>query len=191
MRAQCYVLSRALAAALDAAAGSDSDEEGEDGSGGAIEEIGRTQLAIVFCATCRTCQLLSQVMLELEVPAVALHSKMSQRRRIAALGKFKSGLVTLLFATDVASRGLDIPKVGLVINFDIPMDPKDYVHRIGRTARAGRRGCAVSLVSQYDVRRLQAIEGLTGQKMGELGAVCVAKGVRAPAPCLVVGVKVI
>ena len=60
---------------------------------------------------------------------------MEQKKRLAALGKFRSGIVNVLIATDVASRGLDIPTVELVINFDVPTQPEDYVHRVGRTAR--------------------------------------------------------
>jgi ATP-dependent RNA helicase DDX47/RRP3 len=68
-----------------------------------------------------------------------------------ALNKFKSGERQILIATDVASRGLDIPAVDLVINYDIPQHSKDYVHRVGRTARAGKTGKAITIVTQYDV----------------------------------------
>lgn len=74
------------------------------------------------------------------------------------MAKFKSQHVQILIATDVASRGLDIPKVQVVINFDVPKSPKDYVHRVGRTARAGRGGQATTLVTQYDVKLIQACE---------------------------------
>ena len=73
---------------------------------------------------------------------------MSQSKRLGALNKFKSGQRKILIATDVASRGLDIPSVDLVINFDLPTNGKDYVHRVGRTARAGRAGRAISIVTQ-------------------------------------------
>jgi ATP-dependent RNA helicase DDX47/RRP3 len=72
-----------------------------------------------------------------------------------------------MIATDVASRGLDIPSVDLVINFDIPGNSKDYVHRVGRTARAGRSGRAITLVTQYDVEIFQKIETLIGRKLDE------------------------
>jgi ATP-dependent RNA helicase DDX47/RRP3 len=147
------------------------DSEAEDGVVDIAGSFKQSTSAIVFSATCRRTQLLTEIALELGIPAVALHSKMTQNRRLASLGKFKSKLAPLLFATDVAARGLDIPQVDLVINFDIPRDPKDYVHRIGRTARAGRSGRAVSFVSQYDIKRIQEIEGYTGQKMAELAEV--------------------
>ena len=81
------------------------------------------------------------------------------------MNKFKSGERSILVATDVASRGLDIPSVDVVINYDVPQNSKDYVHRVGRTARAGRSGRAVTLVTQYDVEQFQKIEHLTEKKM--------------------------
>ena len=72
-----------------------------------------------------------------------------------------------MIATDVASRGLDIPSVDVVINFDIPGNSKDYVHRVGRTARAGKTGRAITLVTQYDVEIYQKIEALIGKKLAE------------------------
>ncbi|CAE6366373.1 unnamed protein product [Rhizoctonia solani] len=93
--------------------------------------------------------------------------KTDQSARLGALNKFKAGGRSLLIATDVASRGLDIPTVDVVINFDIPTHSKDYIHRVGRTARAGRAGKSITLVTQYDVELLQRIEGVIGKKMME------------------------
>uniref|UniRef100_A0A7N0U0V1 RNA helicase 36 n=1 Tax=Kalanchoe fedtschenkoi TaxID=63787 RepID=A0A7N0U0V1_KALFE len=104
--------------------------------------------AIIFVSTCRGCHQLSLLLEELDQETAALHSYKSQSLRLAALNRFKSGQVPVLIATDVANRGLDIPTVDLVINYDIPRDPKDYVHRVGRTARAGRGGLSVSFVTQ-------------------------------------------
>jgi ATP-dependent helicase YprA (DUF1998 family) len=85
--------------------------------------------------------------------------------RLAALNGFKAGTHPMLIATDVASRGLDIPSVDLVVNFEIPRNSKDYIHRVGRTARAGRSGQSVTFVTQYDVELFQRIEDLIGKKM--------------------------
>jgi superfamily II DNA/RNA helicase len=87
---------------------------------------------------------------------------MDQRARMATLDAFKSNRLTLLVASDVAARGLDIPDVSHVFNFDIPTHADDYVHRIGRTGRAGRSGTAMTLVSPADQKYLAAIEKLTG-----------------------------
>ena len=76
---------------------------------------------------------------------------MTQTQRLTGLNKFKAGEKSILVATDVAQRGLDIPEVDLVINFDIPGHSKDYIHRVGRTARAGKSGRALTIVTQYDV----------------------------------------
>ena len=88
-----------------------------------------------------------------------------QAERLAALNKFKSGAKQLLLATDVASRGLDIPLVDAVINVDVPGGAKDYIHRVGRTARAGRSGRAITFVTQYDIEAYQRVEQLIGKKL--------------------------
>ena len=115
-------------------------------------------------------------------PAVPLHGQLSQSQRLGSLNKFKTGGRKVLVATDVASRyvhrnttpfydliigdsGLDIPSVDVVINFDIPTHSKDYIHRVGRTARAGRAGKSITVVTQYDVELLQRIEKVIGKKL--------------------------
>ncbi|MCO5550086.1 hypothetical protein L7F22_003565 [Adiantum nelumboides] len=115
----------------------------------------------------RTCHFLSLLLDELDVHTTALHSMKSQPQRLASLNRFKSGQVPVLIATDVASRGLDIPTVDLVINYDIPRFTRDYVHRVGRTARAGRGGLSLTLVSQYDVDLVHEIELLIGKQLEE------------------------
>ncbi|GLH15263.1 Probable ATP-dependent RNA helicase Dbp45A [Gryllus bimaculatus] len=122
---------------------------------------------LIFTDTCKSCQLMSMTLNEIGLDNVALHSMASQRERLAALAKFKSNQNKILVATDVASRGLDIPAVGLVVNHIIPNDPKDYVHRVGRTARAGRVGSALSLVTPADINVLHAIESFIGTKLEE------------------------
>eukprot|EP00743_Colponemidia_sp_Colp-15_P005991 GILK01006439.1.p1 GENE.GILK01006439.1~~GILK01006439.1.p1 ORF type:complete len:490 (+),score=94.02 GILK01006439.1:59-1471(+) len=122
---------------------------------------------IIFTSTCRSCQLITTMLQQLEFSATCLHSLQSQQRRLASVGKFKSGVAKILVATDVASRGLDIPSVELVVNFDVPRMVPDYIHRVGRTARAGRIGLSVTLISQYDIQLVQKIEDMTGKKMEE------------------------
>lgn len=122
---------------------------------------------IVFVSTCKMCELVGEIGNELGTKCVTLHSMMSQNRRLAALGKFKSGFSNILISTDVASRGLDIPEVDVVINFDLPRDADDYIHRVGRTARAGRKGQSISLVTQHDIELLQNIEVKTGKTMDD------------------------
>jgi len=90
---------------------------------------------------------LALLLRELGFEVALIHSQLEQRARTNNLLKFKSNFCKYLIATDVASRGLDIPSVQLVLNFDVPKNPKDYVHRVGRTARAGRGGTALTLVS--------------------------------------------
>lgn len=92
---------------------------------------------------------------------------MTQNERLSSLAKFKSDIVSILVCTDVASRGLDIPSVQVVINYDLTASAKDYVHRIGRTARAGRKGTAISFVTEVDIDVVHSIEEKTGKKMVE------------------------
>jgi superfamily II DNA/RNA helicase len=94
----------------------------------------------------------------------ALHGDMDQSARTAALEQFRKNEVTLLVASDVAARGLDIPDVSHIYNFDVPIHPDDYVHRIGRTGRAGRNGTAITIVAgSNDAKAVAAIEKLIGQ----------------------------
>ncbi|KAF8597327.1 P-loop containing nucleoside triphosphate hydrolase protein [Ceratobasidium sp. AG-I] len=120
---------------------------------------------IVFTRTVHDAQRLSMVLRNLGFLAVPLHGQLSQSARLGALNKFKAGGRSLLIATDVASRSLDIPAVDVVINFDIPNHSKAYIHRVGRTARAGRAGKSITFVTQYDVELPQRIEGVIGKKM--------------------------
>ncbi|KAG0458406.1 hypothetical protein HPP92_023260 [Vanilla planifolia] len=129
-----------------------------------LEEMG-IRSVMIFVSTCRGCQLLNLLLEELDQPVVALHSHKSQALRLSALHKFKSGQVPILLATDVASRGLDIPTVDLVINYDIPRYPRDYVHRVGRTARAGRAGVALSFITQNDIDLIHEIEDVIGTQL--------------------------
>lgn len=105
-------------------------------------------VTIVFCNTCSTARKLSFYLDNLTHKTTCLHGKMSQPLRLSALNNFKAGSSNILVTTEVGSRGLDIPSVDLVVNFDVPQSGKDYIHRVGRTARAGRSGQAITLVTQ-------------------------------------------
>jgi ATP-dependent RNA helicase DDX49/DBP8 len=135
-----------------------SDDEEEGG-------MKKAKSAIIFVSTCERTAQLSGVLTELGVSNTALHSLLTQNRRLASLAKFKSQQVSVMIATDVASRGLDIPSVDLVLNCELPRRAVDYIHRVGRTARAGRRGRAVSLVCERDVTVVHACEKLSGREM--------------------------
>lgn len=123
--------------------------------------------AIVFVNRTQTAEHIRRTLQLMEVKTTSLHSQMPQSERMNALGRFRAAAARVLVATDVASRGLDIPTVELVVNFDIPADPDDYIHRVGRTARAGRSGASISLVGERDVERIENIEARTATKMAE------------------------
>ncbi|KAI1504483.1 P-loop containing nucleoside triphosphate hydrolase protein [Biscogniauxia marginata] len=122
---------------------------------------------IIFTRTVYETQRVAILARALGFGAIPLHGQLAQSARLGALNKFKSGSRDILVATDVAARGLDIPKVDIVINYDLPSDSKTYVHRVGRTARAGNAGQALSLVTQYDVELYQRIEAAIGKKLTE------------------------
>ncbi|ACA18676.1 DEAD/DEAH box helicase domain protein [Methylobacterium sp. 4-46] len=118
---------------------------------------------LIFCNRKRDVAQLQRSLANHGFNVAALHGDMDQRARMAALDAFRSGEVPLLVASDVAARGLDIPAVSHVFNFDVPHHAEDYVHRIGRTGRAGRSGAAFTLVGRGDEKALAAIESLIGQ----------------------------
>ncbi|XP_011060233.1 PREDICTED: probable ATP-dependent RNA helicase DDX47 [Acromyrmex echinatior] len=120
---------------------------------------------MIFCGTCNNTVRTALLLRNLGFTAVPLHGQMTQNKRIAALTKFKAKNRSILISTDVASRGLDIPHVDIVINFDIPTHSKDYIHRVGRTARAGRSGRSITFVTQYDVELYQRIEQLISKQL--------------------------
>lgn len=127
----------------------------------------KTASCVVFVANKVICELLSEMLNELTLPVVSLHSQKSQVKRTEAISLFKSGVKRIMIATDLASRGLDIGHVALVVNHNVPRSYRDYLHRVGRTARKGRQGRAISLVSQYEVTLLQYIEDKLGRKLEE------------------------
>lgn len=130
-----------------------------------LTDVNLPKSIIIFCNRTATADYLTHLLRLLDHRVTALHSKLPQRQRIDNLGRFRAAAARILVATDVAARGLDIPEVGLVINYDIPRDPDDYIHRVGRTARAGRKGDAITVVGQRDVQLVQAIEARVGREM--------------------------
>ncbi|KAA8566900.1 hypothetical protein EYC84_009997 [Monilinia fructicola] len=125
------------------------------------------QSAIIFTRTVNETQRIAILLRTLGFGAIPLHGQLSQSSRLGALNKFRAGSREILVATDVAARGLDIPSVDVVLNYDMPQDSKTYIHRVGRTARAGKSGHAISFVTQYDVEIWMRIEAALGKKQDE------------------------
>ncbi|CAG9332434.1 unnamed protein product [Blepharisma stoltei] len=123
---------------------------------------------IVFTQTCPEAFLLSKTLEEMKISVLPLHSLMSQHAREASLHHFRSAKAAVLVATDVAARGLDLPQVRLVINHHVPRSSKTYLHRIGRTGRAGRGGMAITLVTQFEVSLVLHIEKKLNTHLEEL-----------------------
>ncbi|MFI0848107.1 DEAD/DEAH box helicase [Mesorhizobium sp. IMUNJ 23232] len=121
--------------------------------------------AIIFCNRKIEVSELFRSLVKYDFDAGALHGDMDQRARMQMLDNFRSGKLKLLVASDVAARGLDIPDVSHVFNFDVPIHSEDYVHRIGRTGRAGRSGKSFTIATRNDAKYLDAIEKLIGQKI--------------------------
>jgi superfamily II DNA/RNA helicase len=139
--------------------------------------------AIIFCNRKREVALLHRSLVRHKFNAVALHGDLDQSARTAALDAFRNGEAKLLIASDVAARGLDIPAVSHIFNFDVPHHADDYVHRIGRTGRAGLTGTAITIVSPADSKSVAAIERLTGMPipfMGEPAAPAESRESRPP-----------
>ena len=130
-----------------------------------ILDIETPRLAVIFCNTKRSVDECTDALIARGYGADKLHGDISQQARERTTKRFRDGAFELLVATDVAARGLDIEDVEAVFNYDIPQDTEDYVHRIGRTGRAGRDGIAISFVFGRDIYRLQSIERYTNQKI--------------------------
>ena len=126
----------------------------------ALVEHNDWQQVLVFSRTKHGAERLSEYLEHAGINAAAIHGDKSQGARTAALSAFKSGTLRVLVATDIAARGLDIAQLAQVVNFDLPSIPEDYVHRIGRTGRAGASGRAFSLVSADEIKQLNDIENV-------------------------------
>ncbi|WP_305849398.1 MULTISPECIES: DEAD/DEAH box helicase [Pontibacillus] len=131
-------------------------------------DIHTPDLAIVFARTKKRVDEITEGLSARGFRAEGIHGDLTQGKRMSVLKKFKRGGVEVLVATDVAARGLDISGVTHVYNFDIPQDPESYVHRIGRTGRAGKEGYAVSFITPREMAHLNLIEKTTGRKIDRL-----------------------
>jgi superfamily II DNA/RNA helicase len=143
--------------------------------------------AIIFCNRKTTVRELTTSLKRAHFRAGQIHGDMEQKDRIAELDKFKADEINILVASDVAARGLDIKGVSHVFNFDVPWQPDDYIHRIGRTGRAGAKGVAITLATREDSDAIAAIEKLAGTKIARLGSAPAnarkeAKPAREPEP---------
>ena len=128
---------------------------------GIIQHIfkqGDLQRVIIFCGKKDRVKDVTRELKKMKINCAAMHSDLTQAERDEVMYKFKAGHIDVLCATDIVARGIDIDDIRMVINFDVPHDSEDYVHRIGRTARADRDGVAITLVSDRDIPRFQKIE---------------------------------
>ncbi|MBN9231677.1 MAG: DEAD/DEAH box helicase [Legionella sp.] len=123
---------------------------------------------LVFTKTKHGANKLVKELINKNIPALAIHGNKSQAQRVKALTEFKLGKLQVLVATDIAARGIDIEQLPFVVNFDLPQVAYDYVHRIGRTGRAGHDGIAISLVCADEIKQLQEIEKITKQKLNRI-----------------------
>lgn len=130
-----------------------------------LRSLGKMQTTIVFVNSCLRTELVHLVLQLLGFPVCRLHSLLRQQQRLDSLASFKLGLARIMVATDIASRGLDIPEVQVVVHYDVPKEAATFVHRVGRTARAGREGLSVALITECDVRPIKRIEKQIGSQL--------------------------
>ena len=123
---------------------------------------GDYQSVLIFASTKESVKNLNHTLRKLGLKVKAIHSDLEQNEREEILREFKNKQLSILIGTDVLSRGIDVEGISLVVNYDAPPDPEDYIHRIGRTARADRTGTAITFVNERDQRRFQSIEKLIG-----------------------------
>jgi len=121
--------------------------------------------ALIFASTKEKVKLLQKIFRKKDDSSEAFHSDLEQKEREEILRRFKSKKLRIIIGTDVLSRGIDVEGIDLVINYDVPPDPEDYVHRVGRTARAEREGKAITFINDHDLPRLHKIESLIGYQI--------------------------
>lgn len=123
---------------------------------------------IIFCSTKQNTKVLEKELLRLGVSVKSFHSDLDQKEREEIMLRFKNKEIKVLVGTDILSRGIDIDGIGLVVNFDTPPDPEDYIHRIGRTARAERTGTAITFINDSSSRKFAGIEALMGREVSKV-----------------------
>ena len=133
-----------------------------------IFKSGDLKRVIIFCGKKDRVKDIDRQLRRLKINCAPMHSDLTQQERDDVMYRFKAGQVDVLVATDIVSRGIDIDDIRIVINFDVPHDAEDYVHRIGRTARADRDGQAITFVNDRDVQRFQQIERFLGKEVEKL-----------------------
>ena len=129
------------------------------------KESNRDKLVIIFSSTKKNVKAITSSLKSAGLPAGDIHSDLDQQQREETLRQFKAGNTKILVATDILARGIDVKGIHLVVNFDVPGDAEDYIHRIGRTARADADGVALTLVNRRDKRKMQSIERLMESKV--------------------------
>ncbi len=130
-----------------------------------ILEENKFDSVLIFCSSKISVRQLTWELKRAKLPADEIHSDLEQQQREDVLMYFKSGRIKILVATDILSRGIDIDNIGLVLNYDVPHDGEDYVHRIGRTARAAAEGTAITFISEREQRKFAVIERLLGKEV--------------------------
>jgi len=131
-------------------------------------KAGDLQRVIIFCGKKDRVKDVNRALKQLKINCAAMHSDLTQSERDDVMYRFKAGMIDVLVATDIVARGIDIDDIRIVINLDVPHDAEDYVHRIGRTARADRDGQAITLVSDRDIQRFMQIEQFLGKEITKL-----------------------
>jgi ATP-dependent RNA helicase RhlE len=131
----------------------------------ALLQRGEMDEALAFTRTKHRADRLFKFLVKSGIPAERIHGNRSQAQRTAALAGFKGGAYRVLVATDIVARGIDITELGHVVNFDVPMAPEDYIHRVGRTARAEATGDAFTFVSPQEEEDLRRIERVVGKRL--------------------------
>jgi ATP-dependent RNA helicase DDX49/DBP8 len=126
------------------------------------DEVIQPPPTIIFCTRPKAAAYLTEFLKALDIRATPLHSRLTQRERLNSLNLFRAYVVPVLVSTDVGARGLDIDDVAMVINWDMPQESEEYTHRVGRTARRGRGGVAVSFVTERDEERVEKVEERIG-----------------------------